>query len=129
MQASTADQAPSARIAKAGVRKRGWTSASLRKKSPSFDIAKKTRGAVSATLLIELNTEIRMVSAISLADDGFSTAATAAAAIVSEAAARPGPSAARYPRFASRYSPARKITLHVRARGKSFCGFTVSPAQ
>src|SRR5260370_11348761 len=93
--ASTHDHTPRARIAAAGVPKRGSTSASFLKNKLSLAMAKKTRGAVSITLFVELNVEIRIIAATSLPAQGPSTARAAVAAIASLAAACVGPSATR----------------------------------
>src|SRR5580700_9440271 len=105
--ASTHDHTPRARIAAAGVPKRGSTSASFLKKRLSLAMAKKTRGAVSITLLVELNVEIRIIAATSFPAQGPRTVRAAVAAIASLAAACAGPSATKYATTAKRYRPIR----------------------
>src|SRR5258708_30003995 len=90
--ASTHDQTPRARIAAAGVLKRGSTSASFLKNKLSLAMAKKTRGAVSMTLFVELNVEIRIIAATSFHAQRPSYAPAAMAAIASLAAAYARPS-------------------------------------
>src|ERR1700739_2664902 len=89
------DQTPRTRMAAAGVPKRGWTSASFLKKRSSLAMAKKTRGAVSMTLLVELKVAMRMVAATNLPAHGPSTWEAGAAAIVSLAVAAREPRAIR----------------------------------
>ena len=89
------DQTPSTEYAAAGVPNRGCTSASFLKNRLSLAIAKKTRGAVSITLLVELNVEIRIVAATSMPAHGPRTEVAAAAAMVLLAVAARGPSATR----------------------------------
>src|SRR5271157_1596720 len=96
------DHNPSARIAAAGVPNRGSTSASFLKNRLSLAMAKKTRGAVSTTLLVELKVEIRIVAATSFPAHGPSTARAAVAAMASLAEACAGPSATRYATTANR---------------------------
>src|SRR5215467_9140023 len=93
--ASTHDQTPKASTAAAGVPKRGCTSASFLKKRLSLAMAKKTRGAVSMTLLVELKVEIRIVAATNLPAQGPRTAQAAVAAMVLLCAACAGPRATR----------------------------------
>src|SRR5271166_2860466 len=94
-EASTQDHKPRARIAAAGVPNCGSTSASFLKNRLSLAMAKKTRGAVSMTLLVELKVEMRIVAATSMPAHGPSTDVAAAAAMVSLAAAARGPRATR----------------------------------
>ncbi len=86
---------PNARIAAAGVPNRGLTSASFLKKRLSLAMAKKTRGAVSMTLLVELKVEIRIVAATNFPAQEPRTARAAVAAMASLCAACVGPSATR----------------------------------
>src|SRR5260221_288007 len=126
--ASTQDQAPSARMAAAGVPNRGSTSASFLKKRLSLAMAKKTRGAVSMTLLVELKVEIRIIAATSLPAQGPRTARAAVAAIASLAAACDGPSDAIAATTAKRYRPIKIKEPNRKVRGKHRCGSSTSPA-
>jgi hypothetical protein len=65
------------------------------KKRLSLAIAKKTREAVRMTLLVELKTEMRMVSAMNLPAQGPRTVEAAVAAMASLAVAAVGPRAMR----------------------------------
>src|SRR5438132_13818730 len=91
-------------------------------------MAQKTRGAVRGTVLSALKTEIRIVSDTNLAAEGPSRNAMELAAIVSDCAARAGPSAAREPRFVTRYRPNISNTLGKSARMKLVCGSTSATA-
>src|SRR5579885_1371194 len=92
-EASTQDQTPRTRTASAGVPKRGLTSASFLKNRLSLAMAKKTRGAVRTTLLVELKVETRIAAATNFAAQGPRTARAALAAMASLCAACTGPSA------------------------------------
>src|SRR5687767_4088429 len=80
IEANTAPSTQLAPTAHAGVPKRGWTSASFWKNTPSRAIAKNTRVQVSVELIEALNIESTITSAISFAAQGPSTASTASAA-------------------------------------------------
>src|ERR1700676_3060014 len=93
--ANTQDHTPKATIAAAGVPNRGSISASFLKNRLSLAMAKKTRGAVSITLLVELKVEIRIIAATNFPAQGPRTTRAAVAAVASLAAACSGPSATR----------------------------------
>src|SRR5216684_1265622 len=120
--ANTHDHTPSARTAAAGVPNRGSTSATFLKNRLSLAMAKKTRGAVSMTLLVELNVDINIIAATSFPAQGPSTARAAVAAIASLAAACAGPSATRYATTAKRYKPIKIREPSRKVRGKHLCG-------
>ena len=68
--ASSADQSAIAMIAKAGVPKRGCTTARRSKNTPSRAIAKYRRGAVSRIPFAALKIETRISTPTSLSGDG-----------------------------------------------------------
>src|SRR5688572_32948693 len=79
----------------------------------------------SAALVIEM----MIAAAIARPAHGPSTAVIASAATRSEDATRAGPSAARYPRLASRYTTMMPAVPRPMAMGRDRRGFDASPAE